>query len=128
VPFFYPGTTAIPGLYLSDQPGINVSNRQKGAAAAIHATAIMPRGPRQSKVFYARVNAEQCRGCGRCARACLYHAITLRKNDLGGWYAYADEALCKGCGNCIPVCPSNAADSPFRNRNFLENIVEELLE
>ncbi len=128
IPFFYPGMTAIPGLYLSDLPGIHVSNRQKGAAAAVHAVAAMPHGPVQSKAFFVRVNAEKCRGCGRCARVCPYQAITLRNNSIGGRYAYADEALCKGCGNCIPVCPSNAADSQFRSQKFLENIIEELLE
>jgi heterodisulfide reductase subunit A-like polyferredoxin len=127
IPFFYPGATSIPGLYLADPPGINLSNRKKGAAAAIQATALMPRGPRQSKGFTVVVDENLCRGCGRCFKTCSYQAVTLEKNNIGGWYATVDEALCKGCGNCISVCPSNAADSPYRNQAFLEQALEEVL-
>ncbi|MGD9950318.1 MAG: 4Fe-4S binding protein [Desulfobulbus sp.] len=33
----------------------------------------------------------------------------------------------QGCGNCLSVCPTGAADSPFRNRAYLEQALEELL-
>ena len=128
IPFFHPGATSIAGLFLSDPPGINVSNRKKGASAATQAAAIMPVGPRQSKGFVVVVNEKLCRGCGRCLRVCPYQAITLHPNTIHGWYASVDEATCKGCGNCISVCPSNAADSPYRNKDFLEISLEELLE
>ena len=128
IPFFYPGATAISGLYLADPPGINVSNRQKGAAAAAHAIAIMPRGPRQSRGFTVVIDENRCRGCGRCDMVCPYQAVSLQKNQVEGWYATVDEALCKGCGNCISVCPSSAADSPYRNHSSLENMLEEILE
>ncbi len=127
IPFFYPGMTSISGLFLADPPGIHISNRKKGAAAAALAAAVMPRGPRQSKGYTVSVNENLCRNCGRCIDVCLYHAITLKKNTIGGWYASVDEAFCKGCGNCISVCPSNAADSPFRSQAFLERILEEIL-
>jgi NADPH-dependent glutamate synthase beta subunit-like oxidoreductase/NAD-dependent dihydropyrimidine dehydrogenase PreA subunit len=127
IPFFYPGMTSISGLFLADPPGISISNRQKGAAAAALAAAVMPRGPRQSKGYIVSVNEKLCRGCGRCINVCLYQAITLKKNSIGGWYASVDEAFCKGCGNCISVCPSNAADSPFRSQAFMEEILEEIL-
>jgi heterodisulfide reductase subunit A-like polyferredoxin len=127
VPYFLPGATSIPGLFLADPPHINVSKLKKGAAAAIQAAAIMPRGPRQSKGFTVVIDETICRGCGRCINMCPYQAITLTPNDIQGWYASVDEALCKGCGNCISVCPSSAADSPYRNQGFLERIIEELL-
>ncbi len=127
IPFFYPGATSIPGLFLADPSGINVSKRQKGAAAAVQAAAIMPRGPRQSKGFTVVVDESLCRGCGHCNRVCPYHAISLCKNGVGGWYASVDEELCKGCGNCISVCPTNAADSPYRNQAYLEWTMKELM-
>jgi NADPH-dependent glutamate synthase beta subunit-like oxidoreductase/NAD-dependent dihydropyrimidine dehydrogenase PreA subunit len=127
VPFLYPGVTAIPGIYLADQPGIQISKRRKGAAAAVLAAAVMPRGPRKSKGFTVTVDPRICRGCGRCVEACPYHAITLHPNEIGGWYAAVDQALCKGCGNCVSVCPSNAADSPYRNQAYLEEMLEEFL-
>jgi NADPH-dependent glutamate synthase beta subunit-like oxidoreductase/NAD-dependent dihydropyrimidine dehydrogenase PreA subunit len=127
IPFYYPGMTSVSGLFMADPPGIAVSNRQKGYAAATLAAAVMPRGPRQHKGFTVTVNAEKCRGCGRCIDKCPYRAITTQNNDIGGWYAVVDETQCKGCGNCISICPSNAADSPFRDQIFLEKTLEEIL-
>jgi NADPH-dependent glutamate synthase beta subunit-like oxidoreductase/Pyruvate/2-oxoacid:ferredoxin oxidoreductase delta subunit len=127
IPFFYPGSTAISGLFLAEPPGINVSNRKKGAAAAAQAAAIMPREPRHSKGYTVVVDESLCRSCGRCIRVCPYQAVTLHKNALDGWTAWVDETLCKGCGNCISVCPTNAADSPYRNQEFLEQTLEKIL-
>jgi len=127
IPFFYPGSTYISGLFLADLPGVNVSNRKKGAAVAARAAAIMPRGPRQNKGYTVEVDEQLCRSCGRCLRVCPSQAVTLHPNGNGGWAAWVDEALCKGCGNCISVCPSNAADSPFRDQAFLEQMIEDIL-
>ena len=127
IPFFAPGSTSIKGLYLADPPGISISKRKKGAAAAISTAAIMPRSPRQSKGFTVVVNTDLCRGCGRCVNVCSYQAVTMYQNGIGGWYAHVDEAVCKGCGSCISECPSNAADSPYRNQLFLEQTLEEIL-
>ncbi len=126
-PFYYPGMTSISGLFLADPPGIHISARQTAAAAAILAAAVMPRGPRQSKGYTVNVDPEICRGCGRCLSACLYQAVSLQPNSIGGWHAVVDEAFCKGCGNCISVCPSNAADSPYRSQTFLERSIEAIL-
>ncbi|MDO9528464.1 MAG: FAD-dependent oxidoreductase [Syntrophales bacterium] len=127
ISFFYPGATSISGLFLADPPGVNVSKRKKGMAAAVLAATVMPRGPRQSKGFTVVVDETLCRGCGRCLRVCPYMAVSLKRNAVDGWCASVDEALCKGCGNCISVCPTNAADSPYRSQRFLERMLEELL-
>ncbi len=127
IPFLYPGATAIPGLFLADAPGINVSKRKKGYAAAIQAAAVMPRGPRQNKGYTIVIDRTICRGCGYCMNVCPFQAIRFDTNENNGWYAAVDEALCKGCGSCISVCPSSAADSPYRNQAFLEQALKELL-
>lgn len=127
IPFAYPCATSVPGLFLAEPPGINVSKLKKGAAAAIMAASALPRGPRQSKGFTVVVNQKLCRGCGRCSSVCPYHAVTFQQNQSGGWQATVDEAICKGCGNCISVCPTGAADSPYRNREYLEQTLEEIL-
>lgn len=126
-PFLYPGVSPIAGLFVASPPGMNVSQRKEGAAAAALAAAIMPRGPRQSKGFTVVIDEDRCRGCGRCVEICPYRAVSLQENAVDGWYAVVDEALCKGCGNCISVCPSNAADSPYRNQGYLERLLEEVL-
>jgi NADPH-dependent glutamate synthase beta subunit-like oxidoreductase/NAD-dependent dihydropyrimidine dehydrogenase PreA subunit len=127
IPFFLPGATSIPGLFLANPPGVQVSERIKGAAAAILAAAAMPRRPRQNKGYTVTVAENLCRGCGRCIQTCPYQAVSFRQNALGGWSAFVDEALCKGCGNCIAVCPTNAADSPYRDQRYLEQMIEEIL-
>lgn len=127
IPFFYPGATSIAGLFLANPSGARVSERVKGAAAAMLAAAVMPRGPRYNKGYTVVVDEDRCRGCGRCIKICPYQAVRFRKNPAGAWIAAVDEALCKGCGNCISVCPSNAADSPYRNQEFLEEMIEEIL-
>jgi heterodisulfide reductase subunit A-like polyferredoxin len=127
IPFFSPGATSIPGLFLANPSGIAVSDRIKGTAAAMLAAAAMPRSPRQSKGYTVSVDDALCRGCGRCIAVCPYQAVSFRPNAVDGWYAVVDEALCKGCGNCIAVCPSNAADSPYRDRKYLKQMIAELL-
>ncbi|MEJ5349704.1 MAG: FAD-dependent oxidoreductase [Desulfosoma sp.] len=127
VPFFYPGATSVPGLFLANPPGIPISQRIKGAAAAVLAAAVMPRRPRHSKGYTVTIDASRCRGCGRCAEVCPHHAVSIYQNEWGYGTASVDEALCKGCGNCIAMCPSNAADSPYRDRTVLEQMIQEIL-
>ena len=127
IPFFVPGATSIPGLLLASPPGVNLSERLKGTAAAVLAATVMPRGPRQNKGYTVSIDESLCRGCGRCMNSCPYRAISFHTNSLGFGYAVIDEALCKGCGNCISICPSDAADSPYRDRLLLEQIIEEVV-
>ncbi len=127
IPFFSPGATSVPGLFLANPTGMKVSERIKGTAAAILAMSAMPRGPRKNKGYTVVVEESRCRGCGRCVQVCPYQAVSFRGNAVGGWHAVVDEALCKGCGNCIAVCPSSAADSPYRERRYLEEMIEEIL-
>lgn len=126
-PFFYPGMTSISGLFLANPPGVAISNRQKGEAAAVLAAAVMPRGPRKSKGYTVVVDKQMCRGCGRCVEVCPYQAVSLHPHVNEAWHAIADEAFCKGCGNCISVCPSNAVDSPYRDQLFYEQMLEDIL-
>ncbi len=128
IPFSYPCATSVPGLFLAEAPGLNVSKLKKGAAAALMAATSLPRGPRQSKGFTVTINTSWCRGCGRCTEVCPYHAVTFQENKVGGWQARIDEAICKGCGNCISVCPTGAADSPYRNHEYLEQTLEVILQ
>jgi MinD superfamily P-loop ATPase len=50
-----------------------------------------------------RVDESKCTYCGKCAKVCEYHAITvILKNVL------VFDELCHGCGACSYLCPEKA--------------------
>jgi MinD superfamily P-loop ATPase len=69
---------------------------------------------RERHDFYAGAKAEiqsdKCMGCGKCANACHFDAISLDgpANDLIGMTYRVDEHKCEGCGYCHLVCPVGA--------------------
>lgn len=50
----------------------------------------------------AKVNKDECTGCGVCAGTCPVGAI-----EVDG-VAKVNEAECIDCGACVGECPSNA--------------------
>ena len=51
----------------------------------------------------ARVDAEECAGCGTCVDACPRGAIELLEG-----VAAVDTKVCQGCGACVEACPNEA--------------------
>ncbi len=57
------------------------------------------------------INAEECKGCGRCANACPKSVLDIgsKFNFMGFPYAvYAGEG-CIGCAACFYTCPEPGA-------------------
>jgi len=60
----------------------------------------------------ARVRADVCIGCGRCAEVCRFDAVRLADAStevLAQTYA-VDPVLCEGCSVCAHFCPVQAID------------------
>jgi NAD-dependent dihydropyrimidine dehydrogenase PreA subunit len=51
----------------------------------------------------ARVNEEECIGCGTCVERCNIEAVKLIDDK-----AVIDSGMCIGCGVCVITCPSEA--------------------
>ena len=58
------------------------------------------------------VRTENCIGCGRCAQACRFEAISFDgpANDVIAKTYRIDPIACEGCGVCEYVCPADAID------------------
>ena len=55
--------------------------------------------------WVARLDAEKCSACGRCARTCPFEAIT---RGAKGTAPVLRQEDCWGCGICRATCPSEA--------------------
>ena len=55
----------------------------------------------------AAVDEELCNGCGTCAAACQFSAISSRQ-AAGGFQAVVNHEQCFGCGLCRNACPAQA--------------------
>lgn len=51
----------------------------------------------------AKVDTDECTGCGTCVDECASEAISLNENDIA---VVNDE--CTECGLCVDACPTGA--------------------
>jgi electron transport complex protein RnfB len=72
--------------------------------------------------YAARVNTEECIGCGTCEERCPMGAI-----KVGDDVAEVDESICIGCGVCVPSCDAEAVALEKRSEANPPFTVSELL-
>jgi len=51
----------------------------------------------------AKINIEECTGCGTCVDECPVSAIELKDDK-----AVVDEDECTECSTCVDSCPNSA--------------------
>jgi MinD superfamily P-loop ATPase len=61
------------------------------------------------------VAEDRCTYCGKCAKACAYHAIAVL-----GSHVLTFPQLCHGCGACIYVCPEKAISEGSRQTGVVQ--------
>jgi len=52
----------------------------------------------------AKVNKDECVGCGTCVDECPSEAISMSDDDI----AVVDADVCSECGMCVDACPTEA--------------------
>jgi MinD superfamily P-loop ATPase len=67
------------------------------------------------KVVVPEVDPSLCNGCGRCAKACQFHALAAVKGTVLQFHE-----LCHHCGACTLVCPQGAIREIEREIGVIE--------
>lgn len=55
--------------------------------------------------YYAAVDAQLCKGCGKCVPRCQVNALKTQGKKQA---VHIDRNRCIGCGLCVPSCPTKA--------------------
>ena len=67
-----------------------------------------PAQPVATTGYIPKVTLSSCVGCGKCAKVCPIHAISLEEDEHGRKHAAVNEEMCLGCGVCARNCPTKA--------------------
>ncbi len=123
---FGPVETTVEGVFLCgccqfpQDIGDSIS---QASAVASKVAALLSRDKITLAPITTSVIEEYCRGCGRCAEICEFHAIEIIEKEKGIFVAQVNEALCKGCGTCVPACPTGAIDlKHFRTEQIVAQL------
>jgi quinol-cytochrome oxidoreductase complex cytochrome b subunit/coenzyme F420-reducing hydrogenase delta subunit len=106
--FAYPLFDRIPGLVMWSIAG--------GATLFL---LMLPWLPPPRRPAPARVDLDNCNGCGRCVDDCPFSAVGLQPRTDGAGFtqeAVVANELCTSCGICVGACPTS---TPYRRTTAL---------
>jgi heterodisulfide reductase subunit A len=125
-PKLKPVETVIKGVYIGGacQGPKNISESiQSALSGAAKINAIIKSGSIALEPILARVDAETCLWCEKCAAICEYDAIKPIEQN-GKMIAEVNNSTCTGCGICAPVCPTNAIEIAQFTDNEIESMID----
>ncbi|NIN64009.1 MAG: FAD-dependent oxidoreductase [Anaerolineae bacterium] len=109
-PKLRPVDTTTDGVYLAgccQSPKDIPDTVAQAKAAASSALISLSLGKVKVESVTCAVDPLLCSGCGLCADACVYGALSL---DERRGVMTANQVVCKGCGACATACPSGAIE------------------
>jgi|GEM_PF-2004650 len=53
---------------------------------------------------------EQCKGCGKCLKACHHKVLEIKDAQSGKYAVLKNPENCTFCGDCIKVCKFKAIE------------------
>jgi heterodisulfide reductase subunit A-like polyferredoxin len=119
---------AAPGFYLcglAQGPKFANESIAQARGAVSRAVTVLSKKEIVAEGMINRVDAELCRGCGECEKACCFEAIHVKQGALGRQQAMVTEALCTGCGVCNVACPTGAASLSHFKDEQINSIIED---
>ncbi|WP_136798873.1 MULTISPECIES: 4Fe-4S binding protein [Desulfosediminicola] len=86
--------------------------------------------------FTLEIEAESCKGCGLCAKACNVEALVRVENPAGGKPKFkmtVDPERCLGCGACVSACKTDSLsmvrverpETPEKKKDLFKQILKE---
>lgn len=129
-PKLKPVETVIKGVYIggSCQGPKNISESvQSSLSASAKINALLKSGTVSVDPVIAKISANACTWCGKCAGVCDYTAIK-EVESAGKHIAAVNTAICTGCGICAPVCPENAIEIAQYTDQEIESMIDGFLE
>jgi heterodisulfide reductase subunit A-like polyferredoxin len=119
---------ATPGLYLcglAQGPKFANESIAQAHGAVSRAVTVLSQKEIVAEGMVNRVDAELCRACGECEKACCFEAINVTEVTEGRQRAMVTEALCTGCGVCNVACPTGAASLSHFKDEQINTMIEE---
>jgi heterodisulfide reductase subunit A-like polyferredoxin len=119
---------ATPGFYLcglAQGPKFANESIAQARGAVSRAVTVLSKKEIVAEGMINRVDAELCRACGECEKACCFEAINVTQIAEGRQQAMVTEALCTGCGVCNVACPTGAASLSHFKDEQINKMIED---